>query len=68
LISFLRCIYYPPSLSQFALVFVHIQLVLQFAKDEGITLGEGHSAQVLLARDTRPTGEYLLDVATKVWY
>uniref|UniRef100_A0ACD5T6F2 Uncharacterized protein n=1 Tax=Avena sativa TaxID=4498 RepID=A0ACD5T6F2_AVESA len=42
-----------------------LQLVLQFAKDEGITLGEGHSAQVLLARDTRPTGEYLLDVATK---
>ncbi|CAM0905615.1 unnamed protein product [Alopecurus aequalis] len=42
-----------------------LQLVLQFAKDEGITLGEGHSAQVLLARDTRPTGEYLLDVAAK---
>ncbi|XP_044962133.1 phosphoacetylglucosamine mutase [Hordeum vulgare subsp. vulgare] len=42
-----------------------LQLVLQFAKDEGITLGGGHSAQVLLARDTRPTGEYLLDVATK---
>uniref|UniRef100_A0A453R7J1 Phosphoacetylglucosamine mutase n=3 Tax=Aegilops tauschii subsp. strangulata TaxID=200361 RepID=A0A453R7J1_AEGTS len=42
-----------------------LQLVLQFAKDEGITLGGAHSAQVLLARDTRPTGEYLLDVATK---
>lgn len=54
--------------SQFALIFVHMQLVLQFAKDEGITLGGGHSAQVLLARDTRPTGEYLLDVATKVWH
>uniref|UniRef100_A0A453R877 Alpha-D-phosphohexomutase alpha/beta/alpha domain-containing protein n=1 Tax=Aegilops tauschii subsp. strangulata TaxID=200361 RepID=A0A453R877_AEGTS len=51
--------------SQFALVVVHMQLVLQFAKDEGITLGGAHSAQVLLARDTRPTGEYLLDVATK---
>ncbi|XP_037459451.1 phosphoacetylglucosamine mutase-like [Triticum dicoccoides] len=42
-----------------------LQLVLQFAKDEGITLGGGHSAQVLLARDTRPTGEYLLHVAVK---
>lgn len=42
-----------------------LQLVLQFAKDEGITLGGGHSALVLLARDTRPTGEYLLDAAAK---
>jgi phosphoacetylglucosamine mutase len=40
--------------------------VLQFAKDEDIKLGGSHSAQVLLARDTRPTGEYLLDVAVKV--
>jgi phosphoacetylglucosamine mutase len=39
--------------------------VLQFAKDEDIKLGGSHSAQVLLARDTRPTGEYLLDVAVK---
>lgn len=42
-----------------------VELVLQFAKDEGITLGGGPSAQVLLARDTRPTGEYLLDAAVK---
>ncbi|XP_062189841.1 phosphoacetylglucosamine mutase isoform X2 [Phragmites australis] len=42
-----------------------LQLVLQFAKDEGIPLGRGghHTAQVLLGRDTRPTGEYLLDAA-----
>lgn len=42
-----------------------LQIVLQFAKDEDIKLGGSHSAQVLLARDTRPTGEYLLDVAVK---
>ncbi|KAL5198990.1 hypothetical protein ABZP36_002502 [Zizania latifolia] len=42
-----------------------LQIVLKFAKDEGIKLGEGHSAQVLLARDTRPTGQYLLDAAVK---
>nr|CAB3475756.1 unnamed protein product [Digitaria exilis] len=40
-----------------------LQLVLQFAKDEGIPLGSHHTAQVLLGRDTRPTGEYLLDAA-----
>ncbi|PAN32934.2 hypothetical protein PAHAL_5G521100 [Panicum hallii] len=40
-----------------------LQLVLQFAKDEGIPLGGHHTAQVLLGRDTRPTGEYLLDAA-----
>ncbi|KAK3159737.1 hypothetical protein QOZ80_1BG0050430 [Eleusine coracana subsp. coracana] len=42
-----------------------LQLVLQFAKDEEIPLGGGgqHMAQVLLGRDTRPTGEYLLDAA-----
>ncbi|KAJ3689515.1 hypothetical protein LUZ61_018679 [Rhynchospora tenuis] len=39
------------------------QLVLQFAKDEEITLGAGQSAEVLLARDTRPTGETLLEAA-----
>uniref|UniRef100_A0A0E0LI64 Phosphoacetylglucosamine mutase n=1 Tax=Oryza punctata TaxID=4537 RepID=A0A0E0LI64_ORYPU len=42
-----------------------LQIVLQFAKDEEIKLGGSHSAQVLLARDTRPTGEYLLDAAVK---
>lgn len=45
-----------------------LQLVLQFAKDEGIPLGGGgqHTVQVLLGRDTRPTGEYLLNAALQV--
>jgi phosphoacetylglucosamine mutase len=45
-----------------------LRLVLRFAKDEGIPLGGGgpNSAQVLLSRDTRPTGEYLLDAALEV--
>jgi phosphoacetylglucosamine mutase len=42
------------------------QLVLQFAKDEGIPLGGQDTAQVLLGRDTRPTGAYLLDAALQV--
>jgi phosphoacetylglucosamine mutase len=42
------------------------QLVLQFVKDEGILLGGHQTAQVLLGRDTRPTGEYLLDAALQV--
>uniref|UniRef100_A0A0D9WWJ0 Phosphoacetylglucosamine mutase n=1 Tax=Leersia perrieri TaxID=77586 RepID=A0A0D9WWJ0_9ORYZ len=42
-----------------------LQIVLKFAKEEEITLDGSHSAQVLLARDTRPTGEYLLDAAMK---
>ncbi|RLN22585.1 phosphoacetylglucosamine mutase [Panicum miliaceum] len=40
-----------------------LQLVLQFVKDEGIPWGGQHTAQVLLGRDTRPTGEYLLNAA-----
>ncbi|TKW14182.1 hypothetical protein SEVIR_5G151000v4 [Setaria viridis] len=40
-----------------------LQLVLQFVKDEGIPLGGHHRAQVLLGRDTRPTGGYLLGAA-----
>lgn len=42
------------------------QMVLQFAKDEGIPLGGEDTAQVLLGRDTRPTGAYLLDAALQV--
>jgi phosphoacetylglucosamine mutase len=47
---------------------VLLRLVLRFAKDEGIPLGGGgpNAAQVLLGRDTRPTGEYLLDAALEV--
>ncbi|KAL6905409.1 hypothetical protein ACP4OV_003010 [Aristida adscensionis] len=42
-----------------------LRLVLRFAADEGIPLGSagGHAAQVLLGRDTRPTGEHLLHAA-----
>ncbi|XP_072964041.1 phosphoacetylglucosamine mutase isoform X2 [Typha angustifolia] len=40
-----------------------LQLVLQFAMDENIPLGGVHSAEVLLGRDTRPTGEFLLEAA-----
>ncbi|KAJ1282009.1 hypothetical protein BS78_03G017200 [Paspalum vaginatum] len=40
-----------------------LHLVLQFVKDENIPLGGQDTAQVLLGRDTRPTGGYLLDAA-----
>lgn len=42
------------------------QLVLQFAKGEEIPLDGTQSAEVLLARDTRPTGEALLEAAKQV--
>lgn len=40
-----------------------LSLVLQFAKEESIPLGCGKSAEVLLGRDTRPSGEALLEAA-----
>jgi phosphoacetylglucosamine mutase len=42
-----------------------LQLLLQFAEDERVPLGGG-GPQVLLGRDTRPTGECLLDAALQV--
>nr|XP_010911230.1 phosphoacetylglucosamine mutase [Elaeis guineensis] len=40
-----------------------LQLVIQFSKEENITLGGGQSAEILLGRDTRPSGEALLEAA-----
>ncbi|XP_020112806.1 phosphoacetylglucosamine mutase isoform X1 [Ananas comosus] len=40
-----------------------LQLVLEFAKDENIPLGGAQSAEILLGRDTRPSGEFLLEAA-----
>jgi phosphoacetylglucosamine mutase len=37
----------------------------QFSKDEGVLLGGGRP-QVLLGRDTRPIGEYLLDATLQI--
>jgi phosphoacetylglucosamine mutase len=42
-----------------------LHLLLQFAKDEGIPLGGG-GPQVLLDRDTRLTGEYILNAVLQV--
>ncbi|PKA60421.1 Phosphoacetylglucosamine mutase [Apostasia shenzhenica] len=40
-----------------------VELVFQFVKEEGITFGGERPAEVLLGRDTRPTGEALLEVS-----
>ncbi|KAK8918238.1 Phosphoacetylglucosamine mutase [Platanthera zijinensis] len=40
-----------------------VELVFSFAKEEGISLGGERSAEILLGRDTRPTGEALLQAA-----
>lgn len=40
-----------------------VELVFHFAKKEGISLEGDRSAEVLLGRDTRPTGEALLQAA-----
>ncbi|XP_028555749.1 phosphoacetylglucosamine mutase isoform X2 [Dendrobium catenatum] len=40
-----------------------VKLVLHFAKEENISLSRESSAVILLGRDTRPTGESLLEAA-----
>ncbi|XP_043715608.1 phosphoacetylglucosamine mutase isoform X1 [Telopea speciosissima] len=40
-----------------------VQLITDFAKKENISFGADHSGQVLLGRDTRPSGESLLEAA-----
>ncbi|KAL4034561.1 hypothetical protein IC575_003213 [Cucumis melo] len=40
-----------------------VQLIIEFAEKENILLNGSKSAQVLVARDTRPSGELLLDAA-----
>ncbi|KGN66058.1 phosphoacetylglucosamine mutase [Cucumis sativus] len=40
-----------------------VQLIIEFAEKENILLDGSKSAQVLVARDTRPSGEVLLDAA-----
>ena len=43
-----------------------IQLINEFAKKENIPLDGAKSATVLLGRDTRPSGESLVDAAKQV--
>ncbi|KAH0462810.1 hypothetical protein IEQ34_010385 [Dendrobium chrysotoxum] len=43
--------------------FFLFKLVLHFAKEENISLSRERSAVILLGRDTRPTGESLLEAA-----
>ncbi|KAF8379129.1 hypothetical protein HHK36_028558 [Tetracentron sinense] len=40
-----------------------VRLIVEFAKKENIPFGGVHSAQVLLGRDTRPSGESLMEAA-----
>lgn len=42
------------------------QLITQFMKHEGFMLGGGQAAEVILGRDTRPSGEALLEAAKQV--
>lgn len=43
-----------------------IQLVIQFVKEENIPFGGVQLANVLLGRDTRPSGDVLLEAAKQV--
>ena len=43
------------------------QLVDDFVKKENIPLEGAQSAEILLGRDTRPSGESLLEAAKQVW-
>ncbi|KAK1286839.1 Phosphoacetylglucosamine mutase [Acorus calamus] len=42
-----------------------VELIVQFAKKENIPFGGTQSAEILLGRDTRPSGEVLLEAAKK---
>ncbi|KAJ6822392.1 phosphoacetylglucosamine mutase [Iris pallida] len=42
-----------------------VQLIVQFAEEEDIPLGGMKSSEILLGRDTRPSGEALLEDAKK---
>lgn len=42
------------------------QLIDDFVRKELISLDNGYSAEILLGRDTRPSGESLLDAAKQV--
>ncbi|KAK1305508.1 Phosphoacetylglucosamine mutase [Acorus calamus] len=42
-----------------------VELIVQFAKKENIPFGGTQSAEILLGRDTRPSGEALLEAAKK---
>ncbi|KAJ6836184.1 phosphoacetylglucosamine mutase [Iris pallida] len=42
-----------------------VQLIVQFAEEEDIPLGGMKSSEILLGRDTRPSGETLLEAAKK---
>lgn len=44
------------------------QLVDEFVRKEGISFSVGRPAEVLLGRDTRPSGESLLEAAKHVLY
>lgn len=42
------------------------QLIMEFVEKENIQFDGLQSAEILLARDTRPSGEYLLKAAKQV--
>lgn len=44
----------------------YIQLVIQFVKEENIPFGGVQLANILLGRDTRPSGDALLEAAKQV--
>lgn len=43
-----------------------LQLIDDFMRKEGISFDNGRPAEILLGRDTRPSGESLVDAARQV--
>lgn len=48
------------------MVLYHLQLINDFVKKEDIPFNEVRPAEVILGRDTRPTGDALLKAAKEV--
>lgn len=45
----------------------HRQLINEFVAKEGILMDGVSQAEVLLGRDTRPSGDALVEAARQVW-
>jgi hypothetical protein len=50
------------------LFYMELQLITEFVEKERIPFDGVRPAEILLGRDTRPSGEALLEAARQVWF
>jgi hypothetical protein len=49
-------------------IYMELQLITEFVEKERIPFDGVRPAEILLGRDTRPSGEALLEAARHVWF